>query len=442
MRFESRRRRLLVVAAIAAIAVPALVWLFMTPRDEAEAGARPLAEAIRGERGVLPRATVAAVKSAASVASDASLGHGPDEVQVCGGAWIKFESDGSFDQAEFERATQLPRARAAILAKLNAEPDEMTRLAGVLMAAIDQDDQHRRALIGLPATCDGAECAATQAADADVAQAREAIARAALASSDPKVYALALNVCSTHREGTCQMLGARQLARLDPGNASPWLQILDDATARRDVGAQTEALYRIANAERNEFGAFAVAGAVLKVAPTDDRSALASFAMAVTAVGVEAAWALRGYQAVGQLCRVDALRDANRAQVCAGVASVLAERSDRMIARYIGAAIGTRIGWPVERAEQMRGEYNAYATSLVSSGDEQRKDFSCTRIRRELDRLRQMAALGEVGAMREWVARSDKTPADFVLLERTRQQQAQRAAQEAAASAAAASAGR
>ena len=437
---ERGRWRLRAAAAIAAITVLALGWRFLASRQDIEAGPKPSADAIRNERVALPAIAVAA-RSLAPAAPDPALAHAPDEVQICGGAWIRGEPDGSVNQADFERATQLPKARAAILAKLNAEPGEMPRLAALLMTAGDRDDQHRRALIGLPATCDGAECAASQAAEADVAQAREAIARAALASSDPKVYALALNVCGKRREGACQLLNVRQWARLDPGNASPWLQILEEASAHKDANAQTEALYRIASAERNEFGAFTLAGALLKAAPADDSSTLASFVMAITAVGVEAAWILPGYLDVNRLCRVDALHDANRAQVCAGVASVLADHSDTMIGRKIGAAIGTRIGWPAERAEQIRGEYDAYISSFGSPADQPRNELSCVRIRRELDRLRQMAALGEVGAMREWIARSGMNAQDFVLVDRKRQQWAQRAAQEAAASAAAASAG-
>ncbi len=427
-------RRRLVGAVIAALALVCATWLATRPRGGARLVRAPVADAVRGEPVALPQ-DAAAAAPLPSAPSLASVRHGPDEVQLCNGAWVKSEPDSAASQADFERAIKLPQTRAAILATLNAAPDDMSRLAALVLTTTDRGEAHRLALIGVPATCEGAECVAVAAAEADVAQAREAIARAALTSTDPKVYALALNVCNRHREGTCEQLSARQWARIDPGNARPWMQVLSEARASKDDAAQAEALYRIANAQREGFGASLLASAVLKAAPADDdESVEATLTMAMSALGVEMAWA-PNYQALMQLCTADALRDANRAQVCAGVAETLIDRSDSLLSRNIGAALGRRLGWPAERSDLVRAELDAYSdiSNLPLGGPG--RESSCARTRYWLGRMARMAALGEVGAMREWIARSGKKPQDLVREERARQREALREAQAAASAA-------
>jgi hypothetical protein len=239
------------------------------------------------------------------------------------------------------------------------------------------------------------------------------------------------------------LLSAEQWARLDPGNASPWQFMLSAAKARNDRAAQDEALFRIASAQRSDLGFFAVAGAILDATPDDDSSTLASLMMVTAAIGVEAAVALPAYQNLTLACKGDALRDSNRAQTCAAIADVLADRSDTLIEHMIGGAIGKQIGWPAERSDRMRGEYEAYVASLAPAPSAER-DLGCAPIRRELDLVRHRALLGETGALREWVAKSGKSAEDFVRERRTRQQAEEAAAvqyrPEQAASAAAASA--
>src|SRR5437870_2085243 len=61
------------------------------------------------------------------------------------------------------------------------------------------------------------------------ARRRDALAEISASTTDPRVYALGYMTCATSRPASgdaCQMLSAAQWARLDPGNAQPWLYAL------------------------------------------------------------------------------------------------------------------------------------------------------------------------------------------------------------------------
>ena len=407
--------------------------------------ARPVDVVVaRAAPAIVETATLAASPVPQAPAPAAFRAHGADEIQVCGGAWLKAEADGSFDAADLERATRFPQARQRTLAALRSNADEFARAAALWLEMFGTDREQRLAALGAHVNCAATECETSPGAVIGAARARDALARLAASSRDPQVYALAFKVCSGKRsaqEGACQLISAEQWARLDPGNASPWLFMLASAKARNDTAAQNDALYRIASAQRSDLGFFKVAGVILDAAPDDEDSKLATRAIAVEAIGFEAAVTLPDYQPLTAACRGEALADPNRRQTCAAIADVLAERSDTLIDRAIGAAIGRQVGWPVERNERMRGEYAGYTESL-SPAPSERPDLGCRAIQREIDVVRRRAALGETGALREWVAQSGKKPEDFIREQRARQR-AQDAAQyraEQPASAAAASA--
>ena len=120
------------------------------------------------------------------------------------------------------------------------------------------------------------------------------------------------------------------------------------------------------------------------------------------------------------------LRDSNRRQTCEAMAELMAEKSDTLIERGMGGAIGRQLGWPEARVERMRAEQSAYADSM-SAGIEMRDAMGCEAIKRVTDDVRRKARLGEVGAMRDWLAH-DAPPPDE-LLRRHRAEQAASAEQ-------------
>jgi hypothetical protein len=250
-----------------------------------------------------------------------------------------------------------------------------------------------------------------------VSEARETLARMAATTSDPRVYALAFNTCgrAPPGEGACQLLSPEQWARLDPDNAAPWLFVL--AQAGRDATAQSEALFRLSTSARSDQYFFAMPALVIERMPSDEAAMPAVLTLATEAIGVAAAWSMPGYQKLIEQCTASTLRDANRRQTCNAAAELLVVRSDTLLDRGIGVALGKRLGWPEDRIDRLRGEQSAYLESLGTSTAAKPAD-GCSGIRRDLATVDRHARLGEVGGLREWVAQSGRPPADFIRAER------------------------
>ena len=324
--------------------------------------------------------------------------HGDDQVEVCGLGWVKAQADGSVDPNLLRSADRIDAARARIIASLRSGKSELSQATGLWLSMMD-------AGIGTD-------------------QASDALARTVLSSTDPQAYALAFNVCRSHQhnEGACQLLSASQWARLDPGNATPWLAMLSDAKARKDRAAEDEALHRIGTAQRSDLGFFAAVGLAANAGSDDDESVLAAWATAVELIGIAAAWSIPSYQHVVAACKGVALADPNRRQTCSAVADVLTDHSNSFVDRMMGVAIGKHLGRPAEKSEWQSDEYSAYIASLGASGAD-RQSLACADLRRGLEAIRRTASLGEIGALREWVAQSGKKPEDFAREARVRQTQ-------------------
>ena len=353
---------------------------------------------------------------------------GADEVQVCGGAWVRLQPDGTPDLADIERATGLPEARAKVIKALRADPRELAQATALWMTMRGDNAPQRLVALAPASGCTDPACRVEPALAREVEAARDALVRLAVSSTDPQVYALALHTCGKGGAGACQMLSAAQWARLAPDNAAPWLAVLSAANAGNDRPAQAEALHRIATARRSDQGFFAVPGLIVAAGSSDDGSLLAASTMMIEAIGAQSASILPAYQELTSTCKGAVLRDANQRQTCAAIADVLADRSDTLIERAIGAAVGKQIGWPAERSDRMRGEYSSYLAASWPAQPDAFADTACGVLRRGLDRVRRQALIGETGVLREWVAQSGKQPEDFAREGRQRQERQREAA--------------
>lgn len=387
------------------------------------------------------RPEVSALSVSESNGLPLTAAHGSDEIELCGGLWVKAKPDGSVDEDDLSRVTHLPAARARLIDDLRADTSDFARAAAVLLGLAGSDYTRLATGHAAAASCSGAECEANQRAAARIAEGRDTLARMATTTNDPRVYALAFNTCgrAPPAEGACQLLNAEQWARLDPGNAAPWLFVLTQAVQHGDDAAQSEALFRISTSTRSDQHFFAVPGLVIDHMPRDEASMPAVLTLASEAIGVASAWSLPGYQALSDLCKTPARRDTNRHQICTAAAELLVEHSDTLLERNVGIGIGTRLGWPDERITRLRGEQLAYVDSLGASSAQTPVD-GCTGIRRDLATVGRHARLGEADALRDWVAHSGKRADDFIRAEQESRAQAAAAAASAAAAALAASA--
>jgi hypothetical protein len=417
-----RRWRWAIAGACLIAAVMALMFVVIT--RSAETVVTQAAGGVAGTGGVLPLTTLAepaampVPEAAARAVSDV---RGADEVQVCGGGWVKVAPNGVYGPEDFQQAAGYARSRERVLANLRADPSELARAVSLMLAMVDTQENARRAARDSSGACPAAGCEISRESVAEIQQARDALAQLAATAADPRVYAITVRACAGFKGvGACQLITADRWAQLDPGNAAPWLFMLSDLR-RGDRPALEEALHRIATAQRIDTGVFAAPGAIVNASPDDDGAQLATWVMVAEAMVAEAAPNVSGYQTLSSACRDATLRDTNRAQVCGAVADLLADRSTTLMDNYIGEGLGRRVGWPSDRIDRMRGERAAYVASLSASAPGAEQDFSCTRVRRELDIMRRNATLGEAGALRDWIAQSGMKPEDFAQAERARQ---------------------
>ena len=305
--------------------------------------------------------------------------HGQEAYQVCGGAWLQAGADGTPDTGLAKFETDIDSMRAGAIERLRAARDGYARAVAVWMAADEA-----------------------------------ALVQLALGTNDPRIYALAFQTCGRAAAGSaCSLLNARQWARLDPGNAAPWLYAFGEAKQRKDAAGVDEALFQIGQAQRQESRIFLPLLPVLDAAPPGDASLLATQGLAVQMIGKMVATVIPDLGGLLGACRGPALADANRRQVCERVASLLGERSDDLLTQNIGARMISEVTGSADRYALLRAERDAYfadQTPVTQDAD----PLGCGTLRRILDRLRQQALIGEVGVVRRWVAQSGLTPKELL----------------------------
>lgn len=410
---RSRARWLGVVLILVALA--ALVWQAWTsgfgdelpPASPSEAvGKTSLKDMLAGVDSAKLHAWAAS--SAALAAMPASAPLASDETEICGLGRVKADDSGQpKDMAPIRFAAQ--RARERLLSTLANSPDEVARAAGLLLMSAGRPQLSDE-------TCDSADCARRAAPvnnntagrlRSDLV-ARDALASMALTTRSPRVYALAMNACQSHRkEGVCLQLSPEQWARLDPDNAVPWLYVAADAGDRREAPTAAEAFFRVSRAARSDTHWGALTGLVLAKLPSElpilDKVALAGEVLVIEAE------ALMPFVPASQYCSVAEVRDANRQQVCSAMAEVLVYKGSSLMDVALGTSIGQRAGWTAERLAALQDERDALLQLNDQSAPPQ--PWSCSGLVRTLNQLAEMGQHGELGAMRRALKQSPESVA-------------------------------
>ena len=381
-----------------------LLWLVLAAHGAAPSVASTVQSAVaaaeRRVMGPVPLRTM----SAPTRSVDSGSVRGADEYEVCGGTWVRVNAEGEPDAADMKRAIRREDVTRAVDDKLAADPRPQARAARLWLQLLDNEDRQRQL------RADGASAPTNDSWGAT----RDSLARLAVTATDPVTYALAFHACAGRsRDGTCALLSAEQWARLDPGNAAPWLEIFAAAQKRKDTASANEALHRIATSTRSEQRLFDLLGLLLGAAPDDDALQNGVLVLSIEVMGVQSAYSLPGYQPLVAACKAEMLRDANRRQTCGAIGELLADKSDTLLERGLGARLGRQLGWPEERIDRMRAEQQVYGDSMLG-GIEPRDTMSCTMTRRLNEQFRRSARLGEVGAMREWLARQALAPDELM----------------------------
>ena len=275
---------------------------------------------------------------------------------------------------------------------------------------------------------------ASRAAETAGNSAREAVVRLASTTDRPEVYALAFYACHSSSEvqpsGPCTQLSAEQWARLEPGNATPWLFAADAAQKRGDAAALDEAMFRASQAPFNDSHE-SVFGALLQPAELQAQPLQVQVALDVGVFAIAAGLAYPGYGTAEQYCSVEAIGDPNRRQVCTDLARMMAERSDTLVSLALGLRLAERVGWPPDQLEALQQRWDAYEQIVPQDPD--------------LDNCEALGALdsifvdalhhGQVGALRRAVAASGRTEAQLGQLAQRRRAELKSRAEEVPAKA-------
>ncbi|RZT94929.1 hypothetical protein [Rivibacter subsaxonicus] len=318
-------------------------------------------------------------------------------------------------------------------AHLAARGDDRSRAYAALLASVYDPDAERRfaELLERCKSKPGQPCNLHDMAPGDESRrvvARETLARLAVTTSDPEVYARAWQACLPITErrpraeasggagSQCTQLSLQRWAALDAGNAVPWLHVL--AQPGLTPAQMAEVLHQIAQSQRVEHSWGRLPAAVVEAEGSGvPRGWLMNAALA--ALGIDAQMT-PPYSSLKKQCDTAAVTDANRRQTCEAIADLLGFRSNALLDQSIGQAIGRKIGWPADKQRQLDDERDAMlAVSISPQIDGQ--PLSCA----SYDRMRRYwstaAKDGELGLVRAALAASGEPLG--VLAERGRREQ-------------------
>lgn len=197
--------------------------------------------------------------------------------------------------------------------------------------------------------------------------------------------------------GACAALNLDRLTLLDPGDAWPWLLRLDDAHG--DAAAISQALYQVAQRRRLSANTHALTAAMAEVVgaePTPDEA----WAL-VSAMGVDGASMTEGsLLSVGRACRPDALRDANRRQLCEQVVRRAPDMAHDAMASRMLHTLEERLGLPHSPQALSREDADRALRGITEASMRWMAEPTCAHVSGMGRDLVKLAREGELAAMR------------------------------------------
>lgn len=387
------------VSVVVALAIVVLVLLliYVVERDPARAG-----DSGAGARDGVRAGEVLAPSPLAGSSENPS--RTSVEGRVCGAEETEREP-GLSDEAVAAR--QRDEAVQAILSALEARPEPRARAAALYFRAARDRDDSAVCSKGPPACGPGDP---RRGGDRDSAA---ALARLAVESADPQIYAWAYRTCAASARdlaSSCQLVNALQWARLDPTNAEPWFAVAGEARARKDGAALDDAMFHVATATVHDSGWGRAAALMVQAAPNDDRLAVGTALASQDAIRYETLDL--SMPETGRYCDARALANANRRDTCDKIATMLVERSTTLIGRAVGVHVAGKLDWTPERLAAWEDERDAgYAVERREAAAGTERSLDCGTVRRDLARWVEIARVGEVEALRRRIEASGSTVA-------------------------------
>ncbi len=304
-----------------------------------------------------------------------------------------------------------------------AHPSERVRAAALVLDLVVARTDAAAAARARQGTCEAAdkacearrEAAVHAAADAVGAAPIRRLSRMATTTADPFVYAAALQACTQGNPGDtadhCGMLNLYRWVQLDNGNAAPWMALGSAAQAHGDTGALNDAMHQVATSHRVDSYWGTLPHVLMQALPPGEPD-LSRTILTVDAWNAQNVLALPVYKVVAQHCDDDQLHDANRRQVCDGIAHVLTERGRSTVDLDLGVALAHKVGWPATRTDALQAEREALASMAPQLADA--GGVSCASVQRFQETAELMTQYGELGSYRMLAMKSGMTVDELV----------------------------
>ena len=307
---------------------------------EAASGAADAAASLLATESATPSSAASGVPIGVAAAASGAEADCPAEWRAMAG-----KSDAAVRRALARRS---PAALVHAGDLLAASNDPFERVAGRLIAARGRDPN------GEP------DAAAYLAAVSE-----------GLSGPDPRVAAIAWQLCSNVAEGqapACASITPQRWAQLEPGNAQAWLAVASDATQRGDEAGAREALSRAARGSSSRLGW----SDVLRLAQSPSLQALSPVErelLVIDLIGVMASTTASGGLSVAVLCSQTAVESPQRRKDCGDVAQVMLDHGETLIELGIARSIGQRVGWDDSRLNALEQEQTALTDALAEATD-------------------------------------------------------------------------
>jgi hypothetical protein len=244
-------------------------------------------------------------------------------------------------------------------------------------------------------------------------QSRDQLVQLAVGSANPFVYAMAVYACNNYSDpsssSSCDPITLQHWSALDADNAVPWLLLARNAHAANDTATEATAFSQAAASHKVDPYNFSLYSVTESALP-NDTTPLERWTLAIELIGIESGTASLQYGIAARHCSAAAIQDAQVRQQCDELAELFVSKGTTLLDLSIGAAIGTRAGWPQTRVTSLQDERDA----LMQAGMQQQSNgsdgmWTCDSVRRGNAYMSQWVRLGEVGALRDALEQAGET---------------------------------
>ena len=233
------------------------------------------------------------------------------------------------------------------------------------------------------------------------------IVNLALTSTDPDVYAAAMQVCAGRNVGACAQISFAQWAKLDPDNAFIWLGVANEAAKRGDDAAKLQAFER-ANQARGYSTRIQGLNNVLSTA-MPNLPVWLQLELARTYASSPDSKLSGPDNAFFSRCGKPKNLDPATREQCEILNAKIAEYDETSTGTYTTFLHGKELGWSAEKLQRIEDESKLLALLPIAKIEEITPTTSCQESLKTSTLMQQFMFEGNRRALRDYVAKSGKS---------------------------------